>query len=78
MICKVCNYDDSKNKDETDWEFWVSMDSIHFKRQEFTDEVELLEVNLIMCPKCHSINEIPKDKIKKISTDDFEEDQNGL
>lgn len=67
MVCKACSYDSTTNKDEQDWEFWEYKDvNFEFERQEFTDEVEIMNGRMFVCPKCMTV-QIQPTEIRKIS-----------
>lgn len=66
MICNVCNYNSETNNDEEDYDFWVMTDTnFEFERQEFSDSIQILNGNLILCPKCFTLQILPKEVIEK-------------
>ena len=63
MKCNACNYDSDLNKEESDWMFWeMSNVNFEFERQEFTDEKEVMNGSLYVCPKCYNMQIVPKEK----------------
>lgn len=65
MICSHCNYNSKTNIDEEDYEFWEMTDvNFEFQRREFTDEVEVMNCSMFLCPKCYKPIFISKEKRK--------------
>lgn len=65
MICSYCNYNSETNSSEEDYEFWELVEvNFEFQRREFTDEVEIMNSSMFLCPKCFKPNFIIKDKRK--------------
>lgn len=62
MICKACNYNDETNNEEQDYLFWEMKDvNFEFERQEFSDEKEIMNGTMFVCPKCFTVQILPKD-----------------
>jgi hypothetical protein len=61
MKCNACGYNDESNEDENNWMFWQFKDvNFQLERQEFTDEIDIMNGRMFVCPKCFTVKIIKR------------------